>query len=102
MKKELTEEDIVLWDNYMDAVAQRRVVDALRMYMKASPKLKRQLPTKPSDLLIPTNPNIQDRKVMDYIKKHDEGDEVGMRRIYSSANAYTRRTIDHLFQKNSW
>lgn len=85
-------------DEILDAIADQQPQKALRLYMRATPDVKRMIGGTPRDLLIQVDPQIQAGNVLDYIHARDKTDDVGMRRAYQSSNPRTRREIDELLK----
>jgi len=97
-KEELTDDDFAIADEILDSL-QSNPIKSLKLYVKAKPEVKKMLGGfDPRDLLIKVDPKIESDKVLNYIKAHDSGNQVGMKKEYDSGNTHTRSEIDKLYK----
>ena len=98
MSEELTNEDFVLIDETEEAVRKGKRKKAKILYMKAKPEAKKLIrPFLNPKIFFETPKGLQEDKVRTYINAREEGNEVGMKSTYRSANPITKKTIDELF-----
>ena len=96
MESNLTDDDFALADQILDSLVDDPMC-ALKKYMRAKPEVKRILGNvDPRTLLVQVDPNIEDKKIVEYFNADANGDELGMKRAYQGSNKVTQHTIDEL------
>lgn len=103
MRLGVPEKDLGLIKEFFDALQKGELTKAKKLYMKAGAGAKEFLnPSRNMIELADMYRNLDHNAVTDYIKRKQENDDVGMRRIYSSANNTTRRAmrgIDNILEE---
>ena len=92
----LTDEDFILIDEYMEAIAARDITHAKEIYLKLSLEAKKVITVKPDDLLIEVDQGLDEKLVREWIVAKTQSDEFTMKRLYKKANARTRLELIRL------
>jgi len=88
----------MLIDGLEEDVLAGKYKDAKIKYLKlshAAKELTKPLLDPPIFFELP--PGLQEDKVKGYLSAREGGNEVGMKRVYQSANPQTKKVIDDLF-----